>query len=683
MKILFCFVVFAFIKFNRAFLADWTEGVLGSPTSLWHTTITRYALKRVAIQYFNEKSGKRVVENRNLSDYEIFANYYGNSFVNFNNFVSARQQIENANAHVDKAKETKANPYFHFDAEKFNEANEVIKGKRIKSVQALNEEQYEAAREFIGQALHTIQDFYSHSNWIEMGKTEPNLDIGVDGANPFPRIALPNQPTCADCKLGSTTDPECHDNILADINAGQILTSGYYIGESDSDNKPVTKPIGKGKCSHGGFLDLTRFLSPRGGISKDADNKIWAPHSYLHFQAAQMAEDASFGFVNGLRNETSVENFEEFLGLHDMASLALVIDTSDAAFLTFAKAQASEIVRASMKIGKKKFILVSFDSLNQARILNTKDPQTVLNMISSLRVGRHSSIFPSKVLEALIEATRFSLYGSPIVVLTERSVGDKSSIAEYITSEKRVRILWVGLRTINSLLSLVLSTGGHVFTSMHDTSSYARIQNGTNVHHLKISGHSGNVSKDFFVESNIDVLTVTIYGNPIFEIATSEGHLENCQVTYESNIMQICQIVKPSVGRMRIYVQSNFDWGVVISSNSALDVRCQIFQQDSNPHQKYLVPISDGKFLKNSKLFFQCSLTFPMAALTTLDVFDSNGNLFKSIGFAYQGNKANTFIASFMSPSVSFEYGVTGKDHNGNTFLRYSLGTAYPSNVTT
>jgi hypothetical protein len=28
--------------------------------------------------------------------------------------------------------------------------------------------------------LHTIQDFYSHSNWVEMGKTEPNLKIGTN-----------------------------------------------------------------------------------------------------------------------------------------------------------------------------------------------------------------------------------------------------------------------------------------------------------------------------------------------------------------------------------------------------------------------------------------------------------------------------------------------------------------------
>ena len=53
----------------------------------------------------------------------------------------------------------------------------------------------EKARGRIGDLLHTLQDFYSHSNWIEMGKKEINSRIGLD-ENIGPIAGL-NQATCS------------------------------------------------------------------------------------------------------------------------------------------------------------------------------------------------------------------------------------------------------------------------------------------------------------------------------------------------------------------------------------------------------------------------------------------------------------------------------------------------------
>ena len=51
------------------------------------------------------------------------------------------------------------------------------------------------ARGRIGDALHTLQDFYSHSNWIEMGKKEINALIGLN--EKIGRVAEANQSTCS------------------------------------------------------------------------------------------------------------------------------------------------------------------------------------------------------------------------------------------------------------------------------------------------------------------------------------------------------------------------------------------------------------------------------------------------------------------------------------------------------
>lgn len=50
------------------------------------------------------------------------------------------------------------------------------------------------AQELLGQLLHTLQDFYAHSNWIEMNKTDINELIGT--SETIGKVAGPNQATC-------------------------------------------------------------------------------------------------------------------------------------------------------------------------------------------------------------------------------------------------------------------------------------------------------------------------------------------------------------------------------------------------------------------------------------------------------------------------------------------------------
>jgi len=50
------------------------------------------------------------------------------------------------------------------------------------------------ARQLLGKLFHTLQDFYSHSNWIEMGKTDINTHIGKDEL--IGNVAASNQATC-------------------------------------------------------------------------------------------------------------------------------------------------------------------------------------------------------------------------------------------------------------------------------------------------------------------------------------------------------------------------------------------------------------------------------------------------------------------------------------------------------
>lgn len=174
---------------------------------------------------------------------------------------------------------------------------------------ALKAKNYDNAREYTGVVLHTIHDFYSHSNWVEMNFNVINIDIGTNKFNSKYKVASNKTPTCVNnCELvevkcsrfvsilwsivkltginssiikcnylnnnsliyikdsifvfkGPLRYYKCKNN-LKDLNN---LVSGYSVNEKLPDGSPVEKPTSYMKCSHGGVLDNSSFKPAKGG----------------------------------------------------------------------------------------------------------------------------------------------------------------------------------------------------------------------------------------------------------------------------------------------------------------------------------------------------------------------------------------------------------------------------------
>lgn len=77
-----------------------------------------------------------------------------------------KYDFQPAVASIDFMSDTKDLPYAHFDAEAFNESNARVIEFKEKIKVALAEKKYDVARIDTGRILHTIHDFYSHSNWV-------------------------------------------------------------------------------------------------------------------------------------------------------------------------------------------------------------------------------------------------------------------------------------------------------------------------------------------------------------------------------------------------------------------------------------------------------------------------------------------------------------------------------------
>ena len=189
-------------------------------------------------------------------------------------FLTALNEIESANVEVDSSP-LNSSASAHFDGEQFESGSQRIVRLRQELITSLLKgDTLQHARNLAGGALHTLQDFYSRSNWIELGNANPYELLGrpeFESEIPQEFIAGPTESTCNDCSLdpeSGLTDGLCESNLNT-----VKLTSGYRSGQD------IEKPEFVGKCSHGGKTDESRFMSATGGINKDSTSVNESPHA--------------------------------------------------------------------------------------------------------------------------------------------------------------------------------------------------------------------------------------------------------------------------------------------------------------------------------------------------------------------------------------------------------------------
>ena len=324
---------------------------LETPTgSYTHRYITEDAVVQVARTVFldnpnpasNIDSTARINSLGPLTAIHLIEAYFGDSSSDLaDEFENAIDEIKDANENVDFDDEEATLAAAHFDSERIQEGHNRLVELRHMIITSINKEDYSVARKQAGRFLHTLQDFYSHSNWVEMGNTMPYSVLGKPDQNPV-NIVSSTRSTCVECKrdgpvlfllrfTGADYYYNCENNIRSDVNDERKLTSGYYTGQVDRKGTDLVKP--PGKCSHGGFFDSSSDLPATGGINKDSKSPSYSPHSDLHIQAATLATTASKTLLGDLRSQIANDTkFSAFLGINlakqKFASIAYVIDVT-------------------------------------------------------------------------------------------------------------------------------------------------------------------------------------------------------------------------------------------------------------------------------------------------------------------------------------------------------------------
>lgn len=107
-------------------------------------------------------------------------------------FERAIEQIEIAAAKMDLWYEKNATldvaanvARAHFDDEQFRLGHDYLLQLRRQMFAALQQGATTAARDLAGRYLLTLQDFYAHSNYVELGRMEPLKELGKPGTGSF------------------------------------------------------------------------------------------------------------------------------------------------------------------------------------------------------------------------------------------------------------------------------------------------------------------------------------------------------------------------------------------------------------------------------------------------------------------------------------------------------------------
>lgn len=144
----------------------------------------------------------------------------------------------------------------------------IDKRKHILNLLKTKAPEGDRAREALGQALHTIQDFYSHSNWVHNpgpNKKSINTDFGFNLPTKLPG----NLPMCLEAGVREG------NHVLTKYGLTEITTGYFRIGG-----------IPANKCNHGGLI--------YGGINKDQSN---GKDDKLFSEARRLAVLATRTFV--------------------------------------------------------------------------------------------------------------------------------------------------------------------------------------------------------------------------------------------------------------------------------------------------------------------------------------------------------------------------------------------------
>jgi hypothetical protein len=211
--------------------------------------------------------------------------------------MDAAETIVSSNSETDSAMWD--TPFIHFDDETFVQANNHLALLRIAIANQAIARDYFGAQKNLGLALHTVQDFYSHSTWVEAhtGNEQSLATLG----NALPAgVNLSTIDMVLPCTVtGLIDNPPITTGFFTTSQAG--ISPSYIYSTPKILISDQGAPYKAGKCTHGTSGKANTDLLGK-GINKDSELRT---NYGAAFNSAVRATDQ---YVNEVINEMRKKN---------------------------------------------------------------------------------------------------------------------------------------------------------------------------------------------------------------------------------------------------------------------------------------------------------------------------------------------------------------------------------------
>ncbi|XP_068178147.1 von Willebrand factor A domain-containing protein 7-like isoform X2 [Antennarius striatus] len=545
----------------------------------------------------------------------------------------------------------------HFDDETFQGGRDVI----TRGVSAVKDnvrlENFVAGRSALGEIFHTLQDFYSHSNWVELGKNSP-----------YSSLIRPDQPL---------------ENLA-------------------------------GKCSHGGSFDKTSKQEPTGGINKDT---IGSSHGSLHHKAADLAMDATVELLEDIRLAVGEKNFLRLMGLSQSSVLCFVIDTTGSMADDIAEAKRVSFEIIEKKRGTEQepsaYILVPFNDPDFGPVIMTTDADIFKGNIDEL-TARGGGDNPEMSLSGLQLALTAAPSYSEVFVFTDAPAKDahlKSTIIALIESTKSVVTFM--LTDVTASRRRRRSAQGVMprVINQLDTQLYrdlAQISGGQSIEVTKLDlSQATSVIEDslasavvtvfqvvkniggpeeftFTVDDTLRNMTAYITGAPLltFNITSSTGvsqvHTETsgplASITAVGNLRRLSLNTINQTGLWKISVDSTSPYSVKVTGQSSVNLIFNLVERHEGAHGDF--SLKEGRPLSGGNMSLLVTVTgSDTVKLTEVTLFDSSESTV--VNGSLQPMGSGNFLVTFSDvPAGDYTVRLRGEDSSStsrtvpNTFQR-------------
>lgn len=618
--------------------------------------------------------------------------------------VKAMNTIAEANADQDDKPNDRISS-IHFDGESFESGQIRILGLRQSILDALKKNEGEVARTKLGAALHTIQDFYSHSNWIELGKKDLNLALGQPGQM-IGNTAI-GEDTCKNCTSLSPC-PDCSNILIT-----SKLTSGYFGGQDRS------KPIELSKCSHGGNFDssatvlLIEKASFRQGINKDTKDCFLSPHSNLHSEAIRLAKMGTRQFIENVETAITPEQFRLLLGIGPNLIIAIDTTSSMGNIIDQVKSQAIEIVRS--RIGRNdepsKYVLAPFNDPRVGPVTSTTNPDIFVSAISNLIAQSDSdnTDCPELSMTGTFQGLAAADKGGDLFLFTDDAAKDANMADQVIATAKMkgIRIFPEIFPSVASQCSsntdpiywrIAKESGAPAFSLKRDEAgSIARFANlvvrSNAINILSVAdGMPSSISAESFISLDkvYNVPVDTTMTNVVFSVSgTSQVLVKRPDGTIVRSLDTgvtfvplsngaIYSVDFPSAGSWSVVVSGSGNFFLDVSGDSKLFVsRFDFIEPGGRPGHEGVFPLI-GKPLTGQMNQVVAQLTRDFSNVQ-FELRGKSGILIQTLSLTRDTSTTpNRFIGEVILPKTPFLVYMTGTDANGIKYQR-----AIPSMVDT